>query len=102
MEYNEGIDKAIDMLGDCFLVMWAYTWAKILLSIRIENNKKAFSIIGKFINVLLTFVGSIVSALLIGFMFKSFSVGVSSFIVVFVAGIVAMFSCYNEYKKTID
>lgn len=102
MEYNEGIDRAIDMLGDCFLVMWAYTWARILLSIRIENNKKAFSVIGKLVSGLFTLLGSIITALILGFMFKSFSVGVTSFVVVFIAAIIALFSCYNEYKKSID
>lgn len=97
MDYEQAFYSAFTYLGAWFAVYYSYTWAKVFLSLWIEDNPKAYKITGKIISVIFCLLGSALAALIVYLFFKSSTVALSAFIVFIIC---SLFAAYNGYQKT--
>src|SRR5450432_368058 len=90
------LEKALGFLIRCGLVILLYWLAKVLISIRIKDNSKAYTKKGKVITVVFCLIGSgLAPAFLYG---KGLSLGtvLPYFIIIFSTSLVAMITCYKK------
>lgn len=97
MNFEVDLEKALEYLGHAFGVAFIYYWALGLLGFWIdEENKRAYSISGKVITILICIGGSTIVATALGFMVKSSDSGLTAFIVILVCSFIAAVRKYTK------
>jgi len=93
------LDHAFEYFASCSIVLFSYVWAKLFLSIRIEERGNYHTIKDKILSFLLAIAGSAIVATIIGFMFHSKKSAITAFAVFIVVSIVALIKLYGNFKK---
>jgi len=98
------INKAFENAWRVFLPWTAitliYWFAKLLLSIEINHQRKPFTMKGKLITLLYCFFGSLIAPLILFFSEENTgipkSTALSYFIIIFITSLVARYNCYKS------
>lgn len=101
MNFSDALNKSIEIFSKWFGVMFAFTWSKILLSLWIEENPKAYTIMGKILSFIFCLFGSLIFSVILGWMFKSSTTGLVIFYITFPCSLGAAFLNYKQYKDSI-
>lgn len=101
MNFSYAINKALEIFFTWFGVMLVFTWSKILLSLWIEGNHKAFTISGKVLSFIFCFFGSLIVSVILGWMLKSSTTGLIIFFITISCSLAAAFLNYKIYKDSL-
>ena len=102
LNFLPGINRAIELLGHWFVIMWGYTWAKVILSTWIEGNPRANTNKGKVIAGLIGLAITVAFAAIIGIiMFKEFDAFVTIICIMSISCVIAIYTLYKEVKKDV-
>jgi|GEM_PF-5449224 hypothetical protein len=95
---SETIEKAISVILSfvgVFVIYWA---AKALITLRIENNPKAFTIRGKLITIAYCLIASMVVPYVLYMWGTQKEKALSYFVIIFSATLVAVITCYKKFQ----
>jgi hypothetical protein len=98
MDLKLGLDNAIHVWATVLSVIFTLGFAYFMLSLRMQENKSAFTKLGITLTILLCFLFCAAIAMWFGYSLKINSTTVSAFFVLFPCSLLAFIRCYFKYN----
>lgn len=95
---KEALNSALGHITSWFVIYYGYGWAKVLLSLWIEDNQKSFTLWGKLISVFFCIIGAALIASAIGLIMKETTTALTAFIILFPVALIAAYNLYKQFQ----
>jgi hypothetical protein len=95
---KDAINNALGHIASWFIIYYGYYWAKVLLSLWIEENHSAYTIKGKFMSIVFCILGAAIIASAIGLIMKETTTAFTVFIILFPTALIAAYNLYKHFQ----